>query len=361
MQKKNFLLGALATALLALPTFVSCNSDDSGDEPNPIFTPAGKNGAVVVNQATMGNGKASWGLFTYSNNTTTFQLTLDGTLGDTPQNVAKVGDYYYVGDAYKQYVGVYNSSLDKVTEIALPAPQGVTAAGDLVLAIGGDSVYAINPATNKRVAQIYAGSNIYALAVANNSVYVTQAMDWTGTATQKNYVLKFNLSDFNAGGAPTPTKIEVGLNPYNQIITDAQGNVFVVCVGDYGYFTGVNPEVWKIDNANVSTKVGDGSFIAERNGTLFVIEKGLTATDYSFKTYNTANNALVSSNFLASASTTPARGITFLGVNPYSGYLYIGSAENGYKNPGFVYEYKADGTFLTKHTSGANPYTILFY
>lgn len=364
MQKKKFLLVAFATMLFAGSALVSCSEDDpktGGDDPKE-FVAAGKNGAVVVNQGSYGQDLASWGVFAYSDNSTSYNLTLPGSLGNTPQNAVKVGDNFYVADNAKGYLGVYDKSLIKTTEIALKAPQGVTAAGDVVFAVSGDSVFAISTATNEKVGQVYAGSNIYALAVANNAVYVTQGMDWSSDegAAQKNYVIKISLSSFNAGASVTSKRIEVGLNPYNQIITDAQGNVFVVCAGDFGYFSGVESEVWKIDASDMSTKVANGNYVAERNNVLFVVEKANNSKEYAFKTYKTSTGALLNNNFLSNATEQP-KNVSFLGVNPYSGYIYFGSNENGYKANGFIYEYAADGAFVKKHNTGVNPYSILFY
>lgn len=361
MQKKKFLLVAFATMLFAGSALVSCSEDDpktGGDDPKE-FVAAGKNGAVVVNQGSYGQDLASWGVFAYSDNSTSYNLTLPGSLGNTPQNAVKVGDNFYVADNAKGYLGVYDKSLNKTDSIALKAPQGVTAAGDVVFAVSGDSVFAISTATNKKVGQVYAGSNIFALAVANNAVYVTQGMDWGNAdgAAQKNYVIKISLSSFNAGATVTSKRIEVGLNPYNQIITDAQGNVFVVCDGD---FSRVESEVWKIDANDKSTKVANGNYVAERNNVLFVVEKANNSKEYAFKTYKTSTGELLNKNFLSNATEQPKH-VSFLGVNPYSGYIYFGSNENGYKDNGFIYEYAADGAFVKKHNTGINPYSILFY
>lgn len=345
------LIHFLACSLLALPFFTSCEEDDPKKD-NLDLDYAGKKGALVINQGLWGknNASASTYVFNRTGEPSAVINFPEGSLGDTPQNAVKVDSLVYVATYGTNAVEVFNATtFRKKTSIRIPAPQSVAAVGKEVYAVGKDSVYLINSSTNKVLSRVYIGGGGYAMTIANGNLYINR-----GTYSKpQSLVTKVSRASFLSNTEVKTKDIEVGLNPYNQIIADESGNVYTVCFKDF-----IQPEVWKIDNNDVAHKVTEGNFIAVHHQSLFVIKQ--EKTGYSYKTYSIHNLQEQSNNFMA-ASNTVLQGISFFAVNPYSGRLYFGTNEKGYTNKGFVYEFSNIGTLLKKVETGYNPYSILFY
>lgn len=346
----------LAAALLAAPVFTACNDDPAPNSPTPTIDPVGKVGAIVINQGLLGQNNAAFSTFMFSagNGGSSFNNPEKGKLGDTPQNAVKIDSLLYVAANGTNAVEVYNvMTLRKKTSIQLNNVQSVAALGKQVYAVARDSVFRINTASNKVEGRVHIGYGGYMMTAANNHLYINRG--WTSQGVF-SIVTKVSPAAFAKGSTLQAKDIQVGLNPYNQLVADENGTVYTVCSGNYSY---ILPEVWKIDANDVASKVTEGKFIAVRNKNLYVIDE--VAGKYNFHTYDINNYEKKSSNFLP-AATNVLKGISFFAVNPYSGRFYFGTNEAGYTAKGFVYEFSEKGDALLKKTeAGYNPYSILFY
>lgn len=352
-MRNNFRLLPLLAASLLLA--VACDDNDS-TVPEFDDVPS----VVVVNQGSMGYLAGSLDLLNLTDGTYSVGVS---TLEGTPENVVECGGYLFVPQYEKNAVAVFDkSSLRAAGTIAVPAPQSVCTDGERVFAVGADSVFRISPATLAVEKKDTVGHTAYASVCAAGAVYVAigQGMGQTEGGCA---VAKVNPETLER------EYIAVGVNPYNQMVADGAGNVFVICTGNY---YDIPAAVYKVTPAGTASEVCGGTYIDVCGGTLYVVSRtsaydaDWNETSFcTYRTYDTATGALLASDFLATDAPHPTAA-TFVRVSPDGGDIYVG--ENGvtdgglvsYTTPGSLYRFTASGALVERYAAGVNPYSLAF-
>lgn len=368
-----------ALALLLSAGFAACSDNDDpqpAPNPDPVVPVRGEAGMYVINQGNQTDKLSSTIDFLSvdgtANVSSMFQTSNNQALGSTAQKPIIYGSKVYIPMFDNDLVWVADANTLKiVAKIETNAPEAVCASEGYVFINNNDGYVTRVDTTNLSASQIEVGPNPASLGITayEGKVYVSISDGY-------NYPSYANGKKVAVIDAKTFTKeqeIPVGLNP-GQITTDAYGNVFVVCMGNYG---DVLPEVWKIDHASgVASKFCDGSFIATRGAqnrgsraeaaedALYVINSVTDWTTYvttlTSTVYSTITGAVAIESFLPSDNLPAA--ITAIDINPSTGDVYVCSdaAQYDYSSPGYINVYNANGTFLRRLSAGVHPYGVVF-
>lgn len=337
--------------LLAAPFFTSC--DDDNNDVTILPTP-GQTGALYVLQGGWGQNNAALGQFLYDEKTGEIKTTTKVTpLGDTPQNMVVTRGNLFVAVNGTNSVDVYdgNQLTVRLASIPVKGVQSVATDGRTVYAVGNDSAYAIDTREYKVLGRAFVGKNPYASVVANGSLYVNVSGTDGTWANDGNYVAKVRLVDF---GRKEPQKIQIadgGVNPYNQIVADINGNVYTVAAGNFG---NIPARVYKVSGTQGAVFLGEGGTLTVSRDQLYVGDNG------KVKVYDTKTDKLVNPDLLKDATDKPT-GFTFMAVNPFNGKLYLSSSWTGATAPSAIYEYSKEGKFIQKKEVGPNPYFMIFF
>ena len=204
---------------------------------------------------------------------------------------------------------------------------------------------------------IQVGPNPACLVVANKHLYASISDGYNsanGYANGKK-VAKIDLKTF------TKTKdIAVGLNPGSMDVDNA-GNVFVVCMGNYGKIT---PEVQRISTSDEVKKVAAGNHIVCLRNLLYVFDSQTNWKTGEVKTkvkiFDGSSLQGQSVNRFEEREMAPAPTGVFTDLNKQYVIITSDADANSYNKPGFVYVYKKDGSFVKKFNVGIHPYFVLF-
>lgn len=349
-------LHKILPVLLGVAFFTTACDDDNSFIPTITDEPS----VLVVNQGLMGSLPGTLDLLSLTDGSYSAAIC---EIEGTPENAVECGGYLFIPQNEKNAVAVFDkSSLRRAATIAVPAPQSVCTDGNRVFAIGGDSIFRINPAALSVELKDTVGHTAFASVCVDGAVYVAIGRGW-GQYDGGEFVAKVNPQTLER------EYIKVGVNPYNQMAFDDKGNVFVTCSGNYA---DIPAAVYKIaTDGSVSQVCEGGSAIDVANGTLYVItrtssydEKWNELSSCTFKTYNTATGTLQNEDFLVGDERPAAA--TFVKINPNDGDIYIGASgltEGGfvsYTSAGNVYRYTSGGEFVAKYNAGVSPYTCVF-
>lgn len=362
-MKKTFKFAALA--LLVGLTLASCSENDT---PKPHEEPVQKE-MLVLNQGNMYGGVAGTLDALKLNNTDAgfwdgtltsgvFKAANGKSLGDTPQNGVVCGSKLYISVYKSNLVWVLNSSTKKIiASISTKEPEWVTTDGKKVYVANNNGfVTRIDTATYAKDS-IKVGPNPACLVVANKHLYasISDGYNYTHGYENGKKVAKIDLKTF------TKTKdIAVGLNP-GRMDVDNAGNVFVVCNGNYG---DVPAEVQRISTSDEVKKVANGNNIVCLRNQLYVFNSksdwGTGKVDTKVKIFNSYDLKETSNNRFEAREMAPAPTGVFTDLNEK--YVIVTSDKDAksYTKPGFVYIYKADGSFIKKINVGIHPYAVIF-
>lgn len=350
---KNF--NRFLLPLLGAVLFTASCDDDNAYIPEITDQPS----VVVVNQGSMGYLPGTLDLLTLDDgNYASAVCEIEGS----PQNLVECGGLLFIPQYEKNAVAVFDkSSLRSAGSISVPAPQSVCTDGKVIFAVGADSIFRISPATLSVEAKDTVGHTAYTSVYADGSVYVAIGRGM-GQYEDGCYVAKVNPQTLKR------EYIQVGINPYNQMVADASGNVFVVCTGNY---YDIPAAVYKVSPDGTTANICEGSYIDVSDGKLYVITRTSIydanwqeSSSCTFRTYDAGTGAALSSSFLASGEQPAAA--TFIKINPEDGDIYIGacgltsSGYVSYTTDGYLYRYAADGTLTAKYNAGVSPYACLF-
>ena len=365
-----------ALALLLSVGFAAC-SDDPTPDPNPEVPVRGEAGLYVINQGNQGNKLASTINFISADGATNvssmFKTANNQALGSTAQKPIIYGSKIYIPMYDNNLVWVADANTLKiVAKIETNEPEAVCASEGYVFVNNNDGYVTRVDTTNFAASKIEVGPNPASLGITayEGKVYVSIS---DGNNWANNYANGKKVAVIDAKTFTKEQEIPVGLNP-GQITTDAYGNVFVVCLGNYA---DVASEVWKIDRATgVASKFCDGTHIATRGAqnrgsraqaaedALYVIN---SVTDWATYTttltstvYSTITGAVAIESFLPSDNQPAA--VTAIDINPATGDVYVCSdaAQYDYSSPGYINVYNANGTFLRRASAGVHPYGVVF-
>jgi hypothetical protein len=344
--------------------FVACSENDDVQEP-PVDNPETPvaTSIVVVNQGSyydgidgslslidVASGTVQNNAFSAANN----QISL----GATPQAATQADGKIYVPVFESNVVWVMDAKTLKAEHMLMVnAPQAVSVEAGRIFVCGNDgyvNVYDVN--TYESLKRIEVGPNPCNLAVVGDALYVSIS-DGYNYPTYEN---GFRLATINTKTLEKANDIDVEINP-GQIAVSQQGNLYVVCRGDYAT---ISSKVLKVDpKQGEYTYVCEGSYITVSNDKLFVINSVTDWTTYenitTYHAYSTETNELTDDNLLKSevlpampnAIQTDSNGDIFIPSN---------ASAYDYTSPGYVYHYTSAGEYIATYSVGVAPCGVVF-
>lgn len=350
--------------VLALPmAFVACDSDNS-DEETPFYA---EKGVFVFNSGNQGKSiEGSLSFIDAKTETVTngvFKTVNGRGLGSTVQDGVVLGNNLFIAVAESNTIEVVNkNTLVSVAQIKPTAAQGkeprdiVTDGKNIYVSMFSGHVVSINPSTNTIDKIVQVGPNPEEMVVVNGFLYVVNSdgMNYNAGYANGKSVSKIALSTFTE-----EKKIAVGMNP-TKIAADASGNVFALCMGDYGYTT--PSSLWKINSKDETEEWNiSGTLMATKGNSLYIIDAPYKATSIKHAIYNTLTGNLEKENFVSKSADAPVG----LAINPQNGNIFITSysmvgGSSAADIPGYVNEYSSDGTFIKKFEVGVGAVYMTF-
>ena len=374
----------LATLLVAALSFASCIDEETPRLTPPPATSLGE-GAFVLNQGNQGAKiEGSYSFYDWKENVlhnSVFSTVNGRSLGEAPQDGVVYGSKLYVslwGSNAVQVVDANSHKLIRTIETA--QPQGIVAhGGHVYVANNTGQVSKIDTLDLQVKQQVEVGPNPVDVVVRDGMLYVSIS---DGYNYQKGYVngkrlSKVNLANFHKEGEvklqTTQTVVGNGENGQNQTVVEGvnptqmvlaeDGNIFVVCMGDYAQ---IPARVWKVSKDDKTSVFAAGNIIATHRNTLHVIHKTSNwktgEVNLTWKVYDSQNGKVLVEKF--AQPNWPLDPIA-MNVHPRTGRVLVTShseldPKTKYTTPGYLYTYTGTGHLLSRQTVGVEPYAVVF-
>jgi len=377
-MKKN--LFNLSLMLLGVLAFSACSSDD--DTPYVPKAVDVSNGVFVVCSGNMASSiMGGLTYYDYATKTATAQAfkSVNGReLGLTANDALVYGDKMYIVVDNENTIEVVNkSTLASVKQIKLTDimadgqgahPRHIIAQdGNIYVSnygtsnadwasytvTGNGSVAVIDTVSYQLKATYAVGGYPEGLAIIGNDLYVVNSNYSMGNAS----ISKINMTS----GVETKITDANIINPVSAVAIG--GNLYYLDSGSYGStppYAQENAGVRKVTPAGVVSKVMDATAMCSDGKNIYVINSpyGLNTTTYA--AYSVAEGTKVF---------RPSQDVEYpntIGVDPITGDVFIASNSKdpdtgraSYRTPGYVHQYKADGTFVAKFSSWVGPCVIV--
>lgn len=356
--KKILLFAALTMSIVAC-----MDDDDRLFEQQPI---PGEKGIYIVNQGNQYSGVEGTLSFIdasdYQPVHKLFASANGKSMGMSPQDAVIYGSKLYLSMHGSNMVWAIDRETRKILgHIETSAPQGMAAAEGALYVTNNDGYLTkIDTAALKVVSKIEIGPNPVEIEARNGHLYVSIS---DGYNSAKGYANGFRLAKVALKTFEKVGDVKVGMNPY-AMTQDANGNIFVVCNGNYG---DVAAKVWRVAVDDKATEYCEGSVIAAHGDRLYVVNSVTDWTDWaapktvnSTAIYNTKSHEKLSSE-LWGGKDFPAIP-TRLYINPSNGELYLLSRTSNleFTKTGAVSIFDRLGTFKKKLDVGVEPYAVAF-
>jgi hypothetical protein len=350
----NAYLRSFFVMLISAISLSGCGDDDA---------PAGRyeKGVFVVNEGTFGAGNGS---VTYVNSGGTpeqniFKNSAGMFAGDVVQSMKfNEGRAYLVvnadskievlnGDTFGYITTIANADIDKPRYIEVidgwayisvwgPYDESFSLIDSYVL------VYDLNTHTVVKKIDTDEGTE--------NLLYNGDVL----FASNYNYGASFTVSAIDPVDNTLIKNIPVSAGPEG-MVTDANGKLWVVCVGAYGAENGhlyrINPETLEVEDEILITGVpgGDIAVTPDKGSIVYsvgnsVFSMPINATEESLEPLFEAGDVT---------------GLYALNVDPATGNIYVGDAPS-FSAIGKVYVYSASGDKVTSFDAGIGPTEIVF-
>ena len=378
-MKKNLL--SLAMMLLGAWALTACSNDDETPyEPKEVEV---TNGVFVVcsgHMSTPINGGLTYYDFATSTATPQAFKAVNGReLGLTANDVLVYGDKMFIVVDNENTIEVVNKKdLKSVKQIKLKemmadgqgahprhiiakdgkiyvSNYGTSNADWVSYSVNGNGSVAVIDAETYQLKATYAvGGYPEGLAIVGNDLYVVNSNYSMGNAS----ISKINLST----GAESKISHADIINPVAAVAIN--GNLYYLDSGNYGAtppYAQENAGVRKVTADGQVTKVVDATAMCSDGKKIYVINSPYGVGSTSYAIYDVASNT--------TKAFTPSEDVEYpntIGVDPINGDVFIASnskdADTGkasYKIPGYVKQYKADGTFVSKFNCWVGPCAIV--
>jgi YVTN family beta-propeller protein len=332
---------------------VSCKKDPI----DPIAEPATKleNGVLVMCEGLFqqNNSTISWiDRASGEVNNQFFQSRTNRQIGDTGNDMQRYGGKIYIVVNVSSSIEVLDA-IDFTSIKRIPMMQGNTPKQPRSICFNGDKAYVscydgyvdvIDTATLSVLERIQVGENPEGVTIANGKLYVANS----GGLNFPNVDSTVSVIDLTSNSELT--RITVGPNP-GGIITDDQGDVYVIARGDYG---AIPSRLKRIDSSS-DALVEEFQF--DINGIVpFWSNRMLVYTANGVSEFSPTTEQLVATNFIDVSNVTTLYNVAY---GP-DDKIYVLDAMN-YTNSGFVRVYNSSGTYESSYNVGLNPSKVLFY
>jgi YVTN family beta-propeller protein len=282
--------------LMAPALFVTGCSKDDDDEITPQIPQTEY--VYVLNEGTWNGNNSTLTLYDVEKgevygkdgNYDFFEITNGRKLGDTGQDIIIYGS--------KMYIAMSGESTVEVTDLDAKSIKPINTEGEpRYFAVKDGKVYVtyfngyvarIDTATLEVESKVQVGRNPEQMTIVGNRLYVANSGGLD--AVNDNTVSVVDLASFTE-----TKKIEVIVNPVG-VSSDKNGNVFVVSNGNY---YDILNTVQRINTATDEVSVlFNGTVIATIDNVLYTIYSQWGVPEVEYKSYNTAENRIVSDNFI---------------------------------------------------------------
>ncbi|MCD8387718.1 MAG: hypothetical protein LUD17_12645 [Bacteroidales bacterium] len=360
-MKKSILYGALIALSAAAVT--ACSDDDDDYTPvDPEQPTESVAGFYVLNQGNMGyqiEGDLSYG--DYSTGAATqdlFQNANGRSLGNTPQTAIVYGNHMYIGVYESNTIEIVNPktyAVEKQISLANESGQNprsmVATEGKVYISMYNGYVCRLDTASLSIDATVKVGPNPEIMAISNRYLYVpnSDGMNWeVGYGTTAS---KIDLNNFQV-----VKTFEVGLNP-SRFISNANGDLFVLCMGNYG---DVAATVYKVRSDDSLVEVTEATNVAMDGNYLYMCNAPYGIDKVVYYRYDTTSDTLVGWE-----PSKDVDSIAGMAVDATDGYVLISSysLDGGYASyslPGYVNQYDLEGNFIRTYSAGVGPCWIFF-
>jgi YVTN family beta-propeller protein len=319
------------------------------DNPPSNFTFGG--GAYILNEGNFNSGNGSLSFYSYDSSKVFNDLFYKANgrpLGDVPNYIISSGGklYIVVNNSGKIEVVDQNTHGSLATIKGLISPRNIAVINDnkaYVTSIYSDSVTIINLFSNSISGYIKIGHSSEAIAVAGNSVYVSNWMN--GNKVMVIDAMTDRLTD----------SIDVGTEPESMVV-DYAHRLWVLCTGGWkkehkaelDVINTLTNDVLKkyefpsLENSPSCLKTDDFGL------TLYYIDNGVRKMDVNSSSLPPAPFILQSNAYFYK-----------IAVNPINSDILVTDAGD-FTNKGNVLLYKNDGTLVSKNTADIIPGEMCF-
>lgn len=347
----------LISFFLIIISFASCKKEENPNVAPETFS----NGMLVLNEGLFQQNNSSLAWIDLSNSAVTSDVFLEKNnrlLGDTGNDMEVYGGRIYVvvngsntieviqkstGKTIKQ-ISMMNGSLQK-------SPRSIAFHGSKAFITCYDGFVDVLDTVSLTITQrISVGSNPEDLTVSNGKLYVSNS----GGLNYPNVdstVSVINLSNFQSLG-----KITVGNNP-GRIITDTDGDVYVVSRGNYSTIPARMIRINTVTDSKEQTFDFDALGIEKMNGHFLITYYDYNSQQSAIRLFDPVNEQLIADPFFHTPEVQTLYGIKY---DPFRNKIYCLDAK-GFTNSGYLRRYSATGTYETSYHVGLNPNNVLFY
>ncbi len=279
-------------------------------------------------------------------------------LGDTGNEMKQYGGKIYIAMNVSSKIEVL-SVLTGVSIKQIPMFDGAVAKEPRSLAFYNGKVYVtcydgyvdvIDTSSLEVEQRILVGSNPEGITVSNGKIYVANS----GGLNFPN--ADSTVSVVNPISGLEEMKITVGLNP-GDMITDAQGDVYVISRGDYASIPSRMHRINPSTNTVVDDFTFDASSLTLMNSNLLVGYADFTSGTNTIGLFDAVNEIMTSNDFVDLSGVQTLYGIDY---NPSNGNIYVLDALD-FTTTGYVREFTSSGVSLADYHVGLNPTSIVFF
>lgn len=318
-----------------------------------------ENGMLVLNEGLFqqNNSTLCWiDLTTQEVHQQIFLDQNDRPLGDTGNDMAQyAGKIYIVVNASSTIEVIDAKTLKSIKQIEMQhngqgqQPRFIKFKDDKAYISSYDGYVNILNTNSLEITQrIAVGQNPEGLDIFNNKLYVANSGGLSFPDVDST-VYAIDLTT----NTVTDTFV-VGDNP-GDLVTDQQGDIYVVKRGDY---SASNPsELIRISsNGNVTNLGLNASFLTKKEGTLYISYYNYDTEVGSVSSYDMLGETIITNNLIDGAQME-----TLYGVQPgNNGAIYAQDAMN-FTNSGYIRAFNASGTITDSYNVGLNPTKIIIY
>ena len=344
-------------SLLLILVLVSCKKDKPVDEE---VSEVLDNGMIVLCEGLFQYNNASVSWIDFGQNSIANNLFTSKTgrqLGDTGNDMQQYGGKIYIVVNVSSTIEVMDASTFRSIK-QIPMVSGGVSKEPRRLAFNNGKVFVscfdgyvdVIDTNSLTISQrIQVGSNPEGLSVANGKLYVANSGGLNSTLPDST------VSVIDLNGFLEIKKIKVGMNP-GDVITDTQGDVYVITRGDYASIPSRMVRINTQNDVLAQTFTFDASSIYPMNDQFLISFMNYTTSSSSIGLFNPISESLTSANYISTTGITTLYGIKY---NPATSTLFILDAMN-YTNTGYVREYSTSGAVLNNYHVGLNPSKIIF-
>lgn len=342
-------------AVLFLAVLASCKKD-----PTPEAVPDNlKNGMLVLNEGLfqLNNSSLTWFDFsTGIGNSDFFTQKAGRLLGDTGNDMQRYGGKIYIVVNVSSTIEVLDAFTgNSVKQISMTSggtdkqPRNIAFYGSKAFISCFDGyVDVLDTASLEIVQRIPVGLNPESMTISGQKLFVSNSGGLNAPAMDST------VSVIDVLALSEIAKIEVGKNP-GSIVTDHEGDVYVIARGDYGYIPS------RMRKINVSTLSVANAFTFEASGIERMGDKLLISYSSSGTSkvalFNATTDVIENTSFLDLANVQTLAGLQY---RPSTQQICVLDAM-GYTNTGYIRLFSSAGSYMTSYHVGLNPNSILFY